>query len=575
VNTTNRKCQANKHPRLETGGCGAGVSEHLFLGRNSAKNGTPAWVVIISRPPYKSSVLWQVVVVVFNMSTACLSVSTKGLLCEVLPDDSPSAESFRLVHQTSDEIYLSFSGFVGGIRLRRKAGATTAPVADYEPTSLCTMMWSWASWLLGRTGSLRTRENAEPSSDIAPTASVPIAEPSSDIAPTASVPIVDITWTVQGEPGSVAEEEVNVIKRRWLKEYAEAGEGATVKKIDMSQCTWRAEYVHLLFTDIVESHRLLDTVEVLLLNGASDMLTPEERLATLAAIVSTFKRSSVVSVLDLSRNRLGGREIEVLQPLLTRPTVRELCFRDCELKDCDMAEWRRILLPVAPRLSGLDLRNNESWFRGGVEISKLLERCGNLRSFYAGQMFDSELNHIWTCFLMQGLVESGTTSLEVLDCPGCCYRTELSNYNAVRDLATVLSRNQGLVHLNLSGSKLEPKQVEVVIDSLLESRATLVHLSLNDLNLKDSGVKLLSEFLSFQTASLQSLQLAINGITCEGVSALLVPLGESCHLSLLDLEGNRIGEPGRQRLRLDKLRQCKVLLDNNIVQSDEEHENAD
>jgi hypothetical protein len=98
---------------------------------------------------------------------------------------------------------------------------------------------------------------------------------------------------------------------------------------------------------------------------------------------------------------------------------------------------------------------------------------------------------------------------------------------------------------------LQQQEVQLVINSLLQSKAQLKRLALNGLEMKDSHISQMSEWLPTQAKSLEYLMLGSNHITCAGLFTLLGPFyhaGSACRLECLDLRRNCVGEAGAELL---------------------------
>jgi Ran GTPase-activating protein (RanGAP) involved in mRNA processing and transport len=404
----------------------------------------------------------------------------------------------------------------------------------------------------------------------AATAAPPVLsdEVASTASDTTSTDSKDITWEVVNDCNEpLTESDVLSIKKGWIEEYQEAGMGAKVTTIDLSKYIWTAELVRLLFKDLVESHRLLETVETLTLTGVISSWRVEEGYDTLAAIVNIFQHSTVISDLDLTDNPLGTKGIEIVQPLLARPTVRDVRLRDCHLADFEMKVLRETIMPVAAHLTCLDLSWNPVGVSGAAEVGQILMSCRNIRDLHVKNMLedlsDAEAKK-GTRILMQGLDASKTVSLEALDCDGWNFGSESDDGSAVHALGSVLSRNPGLKRLDLSHSGLQQEGLQLVINSLMQSKAQLESLRLDGLWINACQ---LSEWLPTQAKSLQSLSLEENCITSEGLITLLAPFyqaGPLCRLKYLDLAVGEVDKAGAQLLICYPLASLtKVVLVNN------------
>jgi Leucine Rich repeat len=486
------------------------------------------------------------------MSTPFSSLSTKRLHCEVFPADSHSGKSFRL-EQTNGQVGLSFTGFTGEIRVRGKKDEV--PMVDVPgpvpqaPTSV---------------------------SNEAPTASVPVIQPVAptrqavpglesdvdsvllDAVPTTSrdvkPPTLDISWEARRYIKfngfmRIDEGAVMSIKKQWVEEYDKAGVGAKVTTIDLSSCIWTADLVNLLLSDLVESHRLLETVETLLVRN----VTSREGYSTLAAIATIFQGSTVLSSLDLGVNNLKTQGMDAVQPLLARPTIRDVSLACCSgLALDEMKVFRETIMPVGAHLTCLEFGEIKVGLLGAEEVGKILATCGNLCTLVLDDILGDVPDYEklkGTQHLMNGLVASGTVSLKTLSCAGCSLGSK--DTSAVRCLSIVLAGNPGLKQLDLSHSGLQEHGLQVVIDSLLQSKAQLQRLKLNGLGLKECHTSQLSALFQAQAKSLKHLGLETNCITSTDLVTLLAPFcnaGSLCQLEILDLAFNRVGKSGAQLL---------------------------
>jgi Leucine Rich repeat len=478
------------------------------------------------------------------MSTPFSSLSTKRFDCEVFPADSHSGKSFRL-EQTNDQVGLSVTDFTGEIRVRGKKDEV--PMVD----------------AVGPVPPVPTFVRNE-----APTALVPVIQPVApsrqavpglesdvDSARDEKPPTLDISWEAcryykPDDLMPIDEGAVMSIKKQWVEEYEKVGLGAKVTKIDLSYCLWTAELVNLLLSDLVEPHRLLETVETLLMSN----VTSREGYAPLAAIATIFQSSTVISSLDLGSNTLGTQEMDAVQPLLARPTIRDVRLVCCSLALDEMKVFCKTIMPAATRLASLELGYSKVGHLGAEEVGKILATCGNLCTLDVNYILRESEKLKGTQHLMIGLVASGTVSLKTLSCAGCSLGSK--DTSAVRYLSIALAENPGLKELDLSYSGLQEDGLQVVIDSLLHSKAQLHRLELNGLGLKERHTSQLSHLLHAQAKSLKYPRLQPNCITSTTLVTLLAPFhnaGSLCQLEILDLKYNRVGKSGAQLLSCFRL----------------------
>ncbi|KAH1171782.1 hypothetical protein KIL84_007400, partial [Mauremys mutica] len=123
------------------------------------------------------------------------------------------------------------------------------------------------------------------------------------------------------------------------------------------------------------------------------------------------------------------------------------------------------------------------------------------------------------------------------------------------DLAAALSTNQSLTELELSGNKLGDSGIKVLCEGLKHARCKLQKLVVWDCHLTDACCGALSSLLS-TNQSLRELNLSGNNLSYSGVKLLCEGLKHpNCQLQKLDLSENHIDE--RTTKELDVLQKIK------------------
>lgn len=229
-----------------------------------------------------------------------------------------------------------------------------------------------------------------------------------------------------------------------------------------------------------------------------------------------------LTTLDLSDNAVGPVGMDGLHVLLTSP----VCYT----------------------LQQLHLNNNGWGPTGGVRLADCLIECHErsvrdgcpmqLREFVSGR---SRLENPGATRLAEFFRRVKTMEKVVMPQNGIYHE-------GVRALAEALSENPALQHLDLNDNLLTPKGARAMAKSLPLMKELRV-LNLNDCLLRAAGARAIAAALQGNNAKLEELHLAFNEVTRDAAISLVeAAAGRHC-LSVLQLDGNQLGESGIQAVK--------------------------
>uniref|UniRef100_A0A8C1MFR5 Uncharacterized protein n=1 Tax=Cyprinus carpio TaxID=7962 RepID=A0A8C1MFR5_CYPCA len=382
-----------------------------------------------------------------------------------------------------------------------------------------------------------------------------------------------------------------------------------LRELNLSDCELGDTRVKQIAALLRDKHCQLNIIKLNNINITA------EGCATL--ILAIYLNPSNLKELDLSGNKLGNSEIEMICHLLKNPQFR---LEKLRLSDCSITGESYETLTSALRsnsyLIELDLTGNDPGLSGVKQILDFLKneqyklkKIRLLKSPAAEEACDYLakvlgknpllLKELDLSRIELGVLDGEKLSALLMDSHSKVQKIKLNNCKLTEQscsvLATVLSSKTILKELNLNNSRLldsgvkeiceglknpvcelkilnlrrcniTKKQCLILTSALKSNLSHLRELDLSGNKIENKGVKHVSETLKGVRCKLERLRLLCCEMTDEGCSALTSALKSNpSHLRELDLSQNKLGDSGVKHLgvllssnqsRLEKLHLC-------------------
>ncbi|XP_038657033.1 uncharacterized protein LOC119968004 [Scyliorhinus canicula] len=276
------------------------------------------------------------------------------------------------------------------------------------------------------------------------------------------------------------------------------------------------------------------------------------------------KRMGSVEILSFSELRLTPIDCAVLSHVIGLcDTMKQLDLENCYIQ-CEGLQWLR---PVLHKCQELRLSHNNLGDSGVKLLSAALRspECkiqklnlyGNALTGLCAEDLSSALRTNRSLMDLDlgdnKLGDSGVKLLSAaLQNPDCkIQKLELDDNiltdGCAEDLASALSKNQSLIHLNLGNNKLEDSGVKVLSAALRNPDCKIQKLELEAVSLTDSCAEDLASVLS-TNHSLNFLNLRSNTFTDQSVPTLLRIIETCRSLEWITLEDNQFSLYGKNQL---------------------------
>jgi len=320
----------------------------------------------------------------------------------------------------------------------------------------------------------------------------------------------------------------------------------------LSGRTWPLSTLKVLLPENL-LERIVPHLAVLKVDDTTASLRNDGGFAVLQFYNDAFVACPNLREVHLDGLALGTRGLNILRPLISRPTLRVLSLYNTGLAVADVHTLRDILIHDdnnnnngVCHLRVLTLGRNRFFVDGSMALEKLLAACRHLERFeYIGNSPLKEGSRA----IVRGLHRSGNTVMRQLDLD-----IELGDGSedgdAVTDFCECLSRWNNLQRLTVSGGELQVDGWERVAEALRNTNVALEHLDLSACQLTAEGVENLRAYLAEEgrAAELSYLGLADNDAEDEGVAVLAEFLATLPKLQGLNLDQNCITAEGARTL---------------------------
>ncbi|KAL6470854.1 hypothetical protein MHYP_G00219730 [Metynnis hypsauchen] len=341
-----------------------------------------------------------------------------------------------------------------------------------------------------------------------------------------------------------------------VKEIQSYMSSGRLSEAELSPAQWSALVFVLLTSEeklnefdlkkFIRSDECLIRLQLVVKEATSALLDKcnltERSCSALIKVLSS--ESSMLTFLDLSRNPIKDRGVELLSAGLESPNCK---LQKLSLSYCSMTEKGYVALASALKLSPsshlieLDVRGNDPGDTGVKKLTELLEdphcKLRTIRLLKSPAAED-------ICDSLTKALGINPLLLRELDLSG-----KIQGDSEMKKICDLLEDLHCRPHkLKLNKSSITEEGCAALSSALCSNPSHLMELDLSENKLGNSGVKQICSLLNSQCCKLQKLNLSFCSITEEGYASLASALksNPSSPLTELDLRGN---DPGDTRLK--------------------------